>query len=418
MRRAVGSLLVAVWLALLCAASVAARPFAVPDFTAGPRITPAGLAWLGASGPMLGSSKVSRRGAASFPLTGETSPPLTSSSSRWMLVDSEARVEAAKLGSGWQRLAVLSRCRPLTAASQPRGGSEQPGLIALTGGQLFAVVDPHCLHHSGYGRAAILSESLTTGSWRLLAPAPADTVAISASTDRLAVAIGDLGETGTLGQLAVRVYDARDGRFLYGVVADASERADGSPPRLQSPLALSVDAAGDVLVGETVRRSPPVPVGSFAWWATPSDRHAHQINEVLTSEAGRADSVPHRVPTPTADAALSAGRIAYAIQGGPGEQIELLDVRNQMTRVVARFPGEVGVLGLDLSPSELAWAQQSSLSEGHSERLPGGGIESECKQVVLSDAQLMSVQIRSLPTAGLTVGPPVPADTPPCPVES
>jgi hypothetical protein len=416
MRRVAGYSVTLLWLSLVCGTAFAAPSIEASTFTAGPRITPAGLVWLAASGPMLGQSKVSLAGAKSFPWASATSPPLSSPSSRWIVADSGRELEAERLGSVWRRLPALSRCPALTVGRQPLEAPDKLGLVALAGDQLFAVVDPRCLHRRGYGRAALLSASLATGSWRLLAPAPKDVLAIGAAPGRVVLAAGELGELDAPRRLALRVYDARDGRYLYGVNASASDRDEGTAPSLRS-LTASVDAAGDVLIGESVQRPPPVPTGSFAWWATPARRYPHEISEVLTSEASLDNPMAYREPTPTAEAALSAGRIAYATGNEGSTEIELISLRNSGVRVAARLLGEVGVLGLALSPSELAWAQQSSFREGHSHVVPGG-VASECKQVVLSGPQLMSVGIGSLPASGLTIGLPVPPGTPACGPES
>jgi hypothetical protein len=228
----------------------------------------------------------------------------------------------------------------------------------------------------------------------------------------LAIAAGTLsGET--LARLVVGVYSAQNGRLLYRVTAHLTGGLIGGGTRPLS-LTTSVDGRGEVLVTEIEHTPPPGGARGFGWWATPASPHEHPLPDVLTVEAGPS-SAPTRREEPLAAAALSAGRIAYVTDERWGEKIELLDLRTDRTRTDARFLGEVGVLGLDLSSRELAWAQQRRLPEGRTETTPTRGSLFECNVVALGEPQLTSVDLGSIPSAGLTVGPSLSAaNTPPC----
>src|SRR6202020_3477498 len=88
----------------------------------------------------------------------------------------------------------------------------------LADDRIFAVVARRCVHRGGYGRAAILSESLASGSCKLIGRAPKDALALGASEDRVAIAALDESEAP-----AVTVGSARSGRRLYRAVGGSAE---------------------------------------------------------------------------------------------------------------------------------------------------------------------------------------------------
>lgn len=383
-----------------------ARPVDVPSFSAGPRITAAGLVWLSSTGPRL-----TRAGGASVPLPGAGALPVTSPTSSWEALATSTGVRAGRLGGVLAARAPLRRCPALRGAgagSNPTAA--QPRLLALSGSRLFAAVEPRCLHRRGYGRAALLVEDLRTHSWKLLAAIAPGAAGLVASGARVAVtypALLPAAASAPTRPLTVVVYEARTGRRIYAVRAPNAEIPNRS-------LTTAVDEFGDVLVTATSFH-PPAP-GSRGWWATPGSPREHDLPQLATAGQVVSNDTAQAAPALTGAAAISRGRIAY-VRGGPhaGERIELLDLRADATSTVARFPGEVGVLGLDLAGEELAWAQQSTLPEGSGGPLPKGGSFFSCKVRALEPPQLTSVGLRTVPAGGLLVGKPLPAaDRPPC----
>jgi len=401
-------MVVTLWAMLAVAPGAHASTFEAPGFSTGPLLTGAGLEWVGATGLMLRQSSILPTGASGI--------PLTASDSRWVALRAKHGIQIGQPGGTWRQLAVLSRCQPI--APSPAAGRERVrapesvGLVALTGAHLFAIVDPRCLRRRGYGRAAIVAVSLARGSWRLIAPAPREALALGASGERLAIATaGSVGSDGARVQPYVDVYNAHSGRLLYRVSNNSSGQM--SLQRLLS-LQLSIDELGDVLIGEVYSTPPPVTRASFAWWATPASPHEHELTELLTTSGGNSSEFAEGYPPATADAALAAGRIVYAMGSQWEQKLELLDLQTDSLSTVASFPGEVGVMGLDLSPREIAWAQQSRLPEGRTEAQTDGTLF-ECDVVALSKPQLVTVNLGALPPNGLTEGSPLPAaNTPPC----
>jgi hypothetical protein len=332
---------------------------------------------------------------------------VTSSTSSWQAIATGWGIRAGRLGGSLRPLAPFRRCPPLVAAgtlSRPDTASSR--LLALTGSTLFAIVDPRCLHRRGYGAAAILSESLTSGSWKLLAGSPQDALTLSATGGRLAIAAGTFVQQ-TLERLSVGVYSARDGRLLYRATAHLSEGLIGGGTRPMS-IATSVDGRGDVLVTETEHRPPPDTVGSSGWWATPARPHEHPLPDLLTTEVGLPEASGQEYPPRTVDAALSVGRVAYATSNSSATEIDLRDLHTDRVRTLVSFPGEVKVLGLDLGAGRLAWAQQRQSLVGHSEITPNGGYRSECSTVALGGPQLVTMSLGSISPGALTDGPPSP----------
>jgi hypothetical protein len=283
-------------------------------------------------------------------------------------------------------------------------------LLAVSGARLFAIVDPTCLHRHGYGHAAILVEDLGVRAWKLLAPVPGGALSLAGAGERLAIAYVSRASRSAAeeGELKVAVYNSRTGRRIYRVTSTLTAR-QLAPPRT------AVDDLGDVLVIETTHRPIPAPRGASGWWASPGRPIAHQLPQLLSTgpAISKTNSLPESIPTGAA--ALSHGRIAYATGGGySGETIKLLNLRTGRARTAVHLQGETGLLGLDLSPNDLAWAQQSTVPVGTS-RLVGGGRLTTCTIVPVGDAQLMSIRIGSLPASGIAIGKPLPAvDQPPC----
>lgn len=345
---------------------------------------------------------------ATAPVAGHGAFTVTSSTSSWQAIATSAGVRAGRLGGLLRSIAPFRRCPPLLApGASTRPDASGSRLLALTGSTLFAIVDPRCLHRRGYGRAAIFSENLASGSWKLLAAAPKDALTLSASGGRLAIAAGILGQ-GTLERLVVGVYRARNGGLLYRAAAHLSEGLIGGGTRPLS-LATSVDDLGDVLVTETEHTPPPGGARASGWWATRASPHEHPLPELLTTEVGLPEASGREYPPRAVDAALSAGRVAYATSDGPATDIDLRNLRMGGVRALVRFPGEVKVLGLDLGAGKLAWAQQSQVLVGHSEITPNGSQLTECNMAPLGQPQLVSADLGLIPAGGLIDGRPPPA---------
>jgi len=290
--------------------------------------------------------------------------------------------------------------------------------MALAGPTLYAVIDPGCLHRRAGKRLALVAVSLRTGVRRTLAIIAPRPVGLAAAGARVALSYAAPNQAppravpvkarravpvkapnaGTVTPVTVTVIGARRGRTLYRVTAPV-RAVNGS-------LTTEIDAQGDVLVTSTFF-IPPAPQ-SFGWWATTADPAGHELPELRTT--GQVISSTARGPEViTGAAALSEGRIAYVSNGAQeGEQIDLLDVHSGGNRPVADFTGEARVVGLDLSASELAWAQENTVTEVSSGPVPGGGFYQRCRTMALGPVQLAGIEERQLPATPLLIGAPLP----------
>jgi|GEM_PF-3709252 hypothetical protein len=337
-------------------------------------------------------------------LAGGNAKTLTSSSSKWIVVVRAHGVQAGLLRGPLRSLTALAGC---TVVRAPTNGppSAAPALMSLAGSVLYAVVESRCLHRPGIAPQTLIAVSLPSGVWRPLARVSESLASLASSPKRVALAYLQEG-TGER-TLTVMVLDSRSGRHIYS----ASFGSLGVRPR--DTLLADVDDAGDVLV----TASGFIPPGwhTEGWWATPRQPSAHELGSIVTANVVHSSS---RSPLPQqvgGAASLSAGRIAYATVGATsGEQIKVLDLRSGAIRPVVDLEGFLGVLGVDLSGDELAWAQQGSRLEGGSE-VRGGGVFTHCQWVTLGPVQLTSVALRDLPLQPLHMGALLPPGyRPPC----
>jgi hypothetical protein len=254
---------------LLAVASASATVVNAPGFASGPQITPAGLAWEGAHGPML-----TRAASATRPLHGLSGGTLTSPTSDWVVVvGRSARVKAARIGAKPRRVALPHRCSPLTSEA----GS---ALLALSGSTLYAVVNPDCARArsagtrpGGSGRRALAAIDLATGRARLLGAVAADVIGVAAAGARVAVTYLEQSPATNMASdatLGVAVLDAAHGRRLYAMHISSGLYG--------SRFTTEVDRQGDVLVTSTIF----IPPGSrsWGWWATPAHQLAHPLVSV------------------------------------------------------------------------------------------------------------------------------------------
>src|SRR4029077_5441996 len=330
---------------------------------------------------------------------------VTSAISDWAAAPRAGGVAVGRLGRRLRPLAALRGGPPLLA--NPTGTRSTPAgspLLDLSGTRLYAVVDSRCLHRRGAKRRALVEVNLRTGSRRPIATVFPGAEGLDAAGARVAITYAPDPRPAANGEqrpITVVVLDARRGRRLYRLSARVHVRPNWT-------LATQVDPLGDVLVTSTFF-VPPAPQSS-GWWATPADPAGHQLRSLATAGRGISRS-PSAGPSPiTGAAALSTGRIAY-VTGGPHseERIDLLDLHGGTHRSVANFLGVVGVVGLDLSGDELAWAQQSTIPEGSSGPVPGGGFSFSCDVGPLGPVQIASVDLRRIHARPLRIGPPLPA---------
>ena len=298
----------------------------------------------------------------------------------------------------------------LGATGKSPGGSQVSAIEGRLGGshiRLGDVAPPPI----GHGQVVVGIRDLRIGSQRL---AQVD--------DRFGAMAGSSVETSawpSITRMSVGSGASEIARRIYRALGHSTTESEGERTyggsRLDS-LTLNVDELGDVLVTETrgsVRRRQE----AVGWWETPASPHKHQLPEMGTTKSALSSPFDKEEPPATADAALSEGRIAYAIDNENGAWIELLDLHTHTTRTVAHLWGVTSVVGLDLSRGELVWAQQNAFLAGYHETKPDGSGDYSCKLVVLSQPQLISVKVDSLPPAPLTIGLPKPADAPGCQIK-
>jgi hypothetical protein len=255
-------------------------------------------------------------------------------------------VRAAQIGGRLAAVKTLGRCVPMPSTTAV---STKRRLMALDGSDLYAVVRSRCLQ--GQAGPELVRVGLTKRVLQVLAPVKAGAVNLAASGPRLALTYINGSQ-----QTRVDVRAARGGRSLFTVISPVDERTAESP-------VTQIDSAGDVLVTATIPVGPTL--SALGWWANARSRVGRPLEGVASIE------LPQGYPEPTTSsvsypvsvaAALSDGRLAYTayVSGTADEEaIEVIDLAANTTRTVVSFPGSAGVLGVDLSGTELAWAEQS-----------------------------------------------------------
>lgn len=264
------------------------------------------------------------------------------------------------------------------------------------------MVDSSCLHGHVQKGLTLLAVNLRSGVRRALGAIAPGAVGLASAGARVAVTYAAPSQSspiaGTITPVTTAVLDARTGRRLYRVSAPV--------PFNQLALTTEVDARGDVLVTSTIFH-PPAPQSS-GWWATPAAPTPHELRSLVTAGQVVFNTPPYGYTVITGAAALAQGRIAYVTDTPKGEQIDLLDLRSGALRPVVGFTGVARVVGLDLSAEELAWAQQSTVTEVSSGPVPGGGYFERCSTVAVGPVQLNRVDLGHLPATPPEIGAPVP----------
>jgi hypothetical protein len=363
-----------------------------PTFVAGPRITPSGLIWLSASAErFVSTTGVSR--ALSRPAGFSVSSP----DSRWVAQIAHGQVLTGILGGPLKRDMLMRRCLPLRPMSDSSPLAKSTRLLAISGAQLYAAVDPRCLHRRSYGRAAVLVENLMTHSSSLLIPIPTGALDLSVAGERLAITLSARSATPERSPGTVEVYDTHARRRLFQLDVP-------STPGNVTSLLTHVDDLGDVLITAMDHRPIPSGPASSGWWATPRSARAHSLPPLITtSQALPGWSVADQTPRPAA--AISHGRIAYAVGSQyNGERIAVLDLSNRRTRNAVHFQADTAILGLDLAIDRLAWAQQSSVPEERRGTTADGGQFLVCSARPLGQPALEVAKLNALPKDGLSVG--------------
>ncbi len=310
-------------------------------------------------------------------------------------------MEAGRLGGRLRPVEPLRGCRPVSpnskgSASPPT--SDAPALVALAGSTLYAVVDPACLHRHAGRRLALVAVSLPSAVRRTVTTIAPAVVGLAAAGARVAVSYAgpsaEAPRLGTVTRISVDVIGTRRGRTLYRVTGLVRAR-------VEDRLTTEIDAQGDVLV-TSIFFGPP-PWGTVLGLVGHAGDHAgRELPELRTtapvSRALRTAREPSaaRQPSRTGESPISP-------RPGEGTTIDLLDLRDGGDRPIAEFAGEARVVGFDLSPDELAWAQESTVTEVSS----GPGFES-CQTIALGPVELTDIDLRHLPAAPRAIGAPVP----------
>jgi hypothetical protein len=312
-----------------------------PGFTAGPRVLQGGLLWSGAGGV----SMTSPAGVSSVVVPGSSLSAVVGDQN-WIGLSGRSGVRGARLGRRLTAVALPRRCLPLES---PAGTQPQVPLLALTGGDLYAVIAPSCVDRSRVDRPVLIRVPLPAGTVRVLARVPAGAATLTAAGSRLALTF----LAGSPPHAAhVDVLNAATGRSLFTVSFTVSFPASELTP---DQISTQLDSRGDVLLTGTFFL-PPV-TSAEGWWGNRRHRVGHVLDGLVVGanpEPFTRDDV-----SPAVAAALSDGLLAYATYSQDIETIAVRNLSTDTTRTVAGFPGSAGVLGIGLHGTHLAWAQQS-----------------------------------------------------------
>jgi len=323
-------LALAICVGLLATAAAQAQSVVdAPGFVAGPRVIAEGLLWSSSQGVWLTSPAAGPR-----MLVPGVSLGSVLAGSGWIVVERPAGISAARLGRRLAAVPLLRRCLPVKRASGAR-------LVAVAGGELYAVVRAGCLHQRGNGGDELVRIRLGRPGARSLAMVSSGAVSLAAAGPRLALTYT---RPTVFGPVSVDMLSARSGQLLYRLRSPKND--------LLTHPTTELDTSGDALVTGTLPVEPgPVVTG---WWA---DARSHAVHALSGLQAG---GPPYPYTDSLLVAAISDGYIAYESYTERGAQeIEVLDLATRKTRAVATFPGSASVLGVDLDNSRLAWAQQS-----------------------------------------------------------
>jgi hypothetical protein len=326
---------------LMCGVAQAQVVSDATGFTAGPRVVAGGLLWSSPSGVFMSSSS----GAATEIAPGVQLSAI-SGDQDWFAVSTRSGVRAARFGGRPVSVRLWHRCRP----AQWSAGSQPPmPLVAVTGRDLYTIINAHCLDESRRTGQLLVGVQLRAGTAHVLARIPADAATVTATGSRVALTY----LTGYPARAAhVDVLNATTGRQLFTVRFPTLEP---SSPQISTQL----DSLGDVLLTDTV----PLPPGTVAsgWWGNQHNRVAHPVDGLVVGANPQPPPTGGDYVAPAVAVSLSNGLLAYATypHGSPPETIAVRDLATNTTRTVASFPGSASVLGIGLQGTRLAWAQQS-----------------------------------------------------------
>lgn len=349
------------FLAILGAALASSAParaaLKAPGLAYGPTVLHEGLLWSGTSGVSLSSATGTRLLVPQLQLQDVVV------GGGWLVAANQFELRAGKTGGRLAPIPALQLCHPIP-------GTDGSWLDALSGGDLYLVVQAGCLGDPPEGEQVLARIQLSSGRVQRIAPVRAGAVSLVVAGRRLALTYLTHEASGT-GPVRVRVdvLDSRRTRLLYSLVtpktaAAATSSATVPIGRSSEPLRLTrarqqvrrlysrtqLDAEGDVLVtgafGETQ-------ITALGWWGNARTRIAHPV-------------------VAPADGTLSEGHIAYVSSRGGVEHIDVFNLTTAATRTEVELRGAVRVVGVGLRKNRLAWAQQS---DGYTSRGPGLCVE-------------------------------------------
>jgi len=376
-----------------------------PGLTAGPFIAGAGLVWESSHGIVLTNSA-----GRSTVLTRPDAPnwdnvdDLAWFGRDWWAVARPSGVLAGRIGGPLHELPLLHKCNPGST-------SIKPGVLvtqyAVSGEHLYAALPRVCLARHGAPFGELVDIDLRSRRWHVLAPMPGTLAYLAASGNYLALAYWRGPQRSIAGRrLLVRVLDAATGALVNQITPPASSGGIGP----NSVSGIQVDDHGNVLVTAGCCGTSPGQLAHIAqplerkgwWWARARSTVGHETH--LGS-----------------DAVLSDGRVAFLSTDAGSPESTTIDVRNLLagtTKTVVVFTGSVSANSLALNGNELAWVQQSTVVNVLSGPAPGGGWSESCTPVALSPLELVSLNLRDIPSLPVVVrGVPVPpqyANEPPC----
>lgn len=367
-----------------------------PGLTAGPLVTDAGLVWQNSTAiELTDAAGDSRQLSAGVGRPGTDAFHDAWFGLQYWVVARPSGVFAGPIGGALRKPALLQRCNP-TARGAPPGVSA--ALYALSGEQLFAALPARCFARRSTPLPTVVDLNLRTRRWHVLAQIPGELGYLAASGNYVPLAYwrtpsrrSGANRTGSpASPLFVRVFNALTGALVNQVVPPSSDSSTGF--RSNVAAGLQVDQYGDVLVHETVgcctaKTAQPPPLPQWWWWAKPRAAVGHLV------ALGN-------------DAELSGGRVAFfsSDPSDGAETIDVADLRAGVTRAIVTFPGTASASSLGFSGNGLAWAQQSTVV--NVTKTPD---TYSCTRVALGPLQLVSVDLRSVPSSPLVEdGAPIP----------
>jgi hypothetical protein len=369
-----------------------------PGLSVGPFVTSAGLVWESSHGILLTNSAgrstlLARPDAPNW----DNFADLAWFGRDWWALARPSGVLAGRIGGKLRVLPLLRKCNPGST-------SIKPGVLvtqyAVSGEHLYAALPGVCLTRHGAPFGEVVEIDLRSRRWHVLAPIPGTLGYMAASGKYLALAYWRSPQRSTAETRPfVRVLDAATGALVNQITPPPTRAAGGE--RRGTTSGIQLDHNGDVLVtegccgapGQLAHIAQPAPRRSGWWWARAGSTAGHE------TQLG-------------SDAVLSDGHVAFLSTDARNPESTTIDVRNLpagTTKTVVAFSGSVSATSLALSGNELAWAQQSTVVNVVSGPSPGGGSFESCTPVALSPIELVSLDLREIPSSPVVVrGVPIP----------